>query len=63
MPGRHWTNCSTGWAIDSEAEINRDQAHHLLQYVDTHLALVSADREEQERVVDRLAEHVLVRQG
>ena len=44
---------------DSDAEINRDQAHHLLQYVDTHLALVSADREEQERVVDRMAEHLL----
>ena len=44
---------------DSEAEIHGDQAHHLLQYVDTQLALVSADREEQERVVDRLAEHVL----
>ncbi|HYP67256.1 MAG TPA: DUF1631 family protein [Thiobacillaceae bacterium] len=44
---------------DSEAEISRDQAHHLLQYLDTHLALVSADRDEQERVIDRLAEHLL----
>lgn len=44
---------------DSEAKIDRDQAHHLLQYIDTHLALVSADREEHERVVDRLAEQVL----
>jgi diguanylate cyclase (GGDEF)-like protein len=44
---------------DSSAEIDRDKAHHLLQYLDMELALVSADREEQERVVDRLAEHVL----
>ena len=44
---------------DSDAEINRGQAHHLLQYVDTQLALVSADREERERVVDRMAEHLL----
>jgi diguanylate cyclase (GGDEF)-like protein len=46
-------------APDSGVEIDRDKAHHLLQYLDTELALVSADREEQERVVDRLAEHVL----
>ncbi|MGA9991179.1 MAG: DUF1631 family protein [Thiobacillaceae bacterium] len=44
---------------DSGAEISRQQAHRLLQYLDTHLAVVSADREGQERVVDRLAEHLL----
>jgi diguanylate cyclase (GGDEF)-like protein len=44
---------------DSVDAIERDKAHQLLQYLDTQLALVSADRDEQQRVVDRLAENVL----
>ncbi|MGA7179467.1 MAG: DUF1631 family protein [Thiobacillaceae bacterium] len=59
---RAWDTVDTllEWlAPESDMEIEPDQAHHLLQYLDTQLALVSADRDEQERVVDRLAEHLL----
>jgi diguanylate cyclase (GGDEF)-like protein len=45
--------------IDSDQEIDRLQVHYVLQYIDSCLSVVSADRHEQERAIDRLAHDLL----